>query len=318
NSLLEDTANRISPLVNKEDIYVVVGKNHAKLTDNLIGGMGVHILTEPIGRNTAAAIGLAAVHIARLDENAPMFVLPSDHFIADTDGFIKVLRAAAEAAKSGSIVTLGITPTRPETGYGYIESGKAEGEALSTPFFAVNRFVEKPDLETALKYLASGNYFWNSGIFIFTPKTILAEIERSLPNLYAGLHTIAKAIGKDSYDRVLESVYSDLESVSIDYGVMERAKAPINVFKADFGWSDVGSWQALYELRREEYDDQQNLLLADALAIDSKNNLVYSNKERLIALLGVEGLVIVDTPDGLLIADMNRSQDVKKFPEMLK
>ncbi len=329
-SMLEETVNRILPVIQEDNIYTVVGNLHAKLTNKILGETKSHVIVEPVGRNTAPCIGLAALYARRRDENAPMFVLPADHFIANQSEFIETLKSASEVSKQGAIVTLGITPTRPETGYGYIEiNSECDGLSPLSPSeeiklrqvaalqncFRVERFVEKPDAETALKYMTGGRHLWNSGIFIFTAKTILEEIEKCLPLLYAGLQEIDKSIGKGDEQNTIDKVYKGIESISIDYGVMEKTSAPIYVFKSDFGWSDVGSWQALYELRENEYDADKNLLLGDVRAIDSKNNLVYSNTKRLIALLGVEGLVITDTDDALLIADIKRSQDVKKFSE---
>jgi mannose-1-phosphate guanylyltransferase len=322
-SMLEETIARAERFAPLDHVGVVVGSLHAALTNQQIGAQPVKVLVEPFGRNTAACIGLAALHAKQWGGpsgglNEPLIILPADHFIADIEKFAATIQAAAETARNGSIVTLGIQPTRPETGYGYIHTGIAQGETKGLPYYQVERFVEKPNYETAVGYLTSGNYFWNSGIFIFTVRTILQEIETYMPQLYAGLLEIELAIGSPAYDTVVERVYGRLESVSIDYGVMEKTRQPIYVFKADFGWSDVGSWQALYELRTSEYDAQGNLLLGDALVSEAKNNLVFSSTDRKIALLGVEGLVVVDTPDAVMIAPLDRSQDVKVFPDMLK
>jgi mannose-1-phosphate guanylyltransferase len=175
--------------------------------------------------------------------------------------------------------------------------------------------VEKPDYQTALGYLSSGDYLWNSGVFVFTARTILGEIEACMPALHEGLMEIERAIDTPDYDAAVERVYGRIESVSIDYGVMEKTAKPIYVFKADFGWSDVGSWQALYELRRAECDGQGNLALGDSMIIDAKRNLVFSTTGRKVALLGVEDLVIVDTPDAVMVARLDRSQDVKRLAE---
>ncbi|HWP43429.1 MAG TPA: mannose-1-phosphate guanylyltransferase [Blastocatellia bacterium] len=317
-TLFEETIARVARVARSEHTYIVTNAAHADLARTLSGASVAELLAEPMGRNTAACIGLAALHINRRDGAAPIIALPSDHFVADADGFAEAVRAGAEVARSGAIVTLGITPTRPETGYGYIKMGAERGRVGNTPYYTVEKFVEKPNQQTALSYLAAKQYLWNSGIFIFTAKTILSEIEANLPSLAAGLREIERAINRPDYAAVVEAVYRELDSVSVDYGIMEKAKAPMCVLKAEFGWSDVGSWQALYDLRREDYDEQSNLLLGDALAVDSKRNLVYSTTDRLISLLGVEGLVIVDTPDALLIADMNRSQDVRLISERLR
>ncbi|HEY7544146.1 MAG TPA: mannose-1-phosphate guanylyltransferase [Blastocatellia bacterium] len=317
-TLFEETLDRIKTIVADERVFIVVNRLHEETTLRLVGQSNARVLVEPVGRNTAPCIGLAAIHIARADENSPIVVLPSDHFIADRERFALKLRAAGEAARRGAIVTLGIPPTRPETGYGYIERGDETEEVMGEAAFEAKKFVEKPDLETALAYLKSGHHLWNSGIFIFTAKTILAEIRAGLPDLYEGLEEIGEAVGSARYEATVERVYPQLKAVSIDYGVMEKTAASVRVLSGDFGWSDVGSWQALYELRGDKYDESENLLLSRATTIDAKRNLVYSTSDRAIALLGVEGLVVVDTPDALMVADMSRSQDVKKFPEMLK
>jgi mannose-1-phosphate guanylyltransferase len=317
-SMLVETIARAQQFAPLDHIGVVVGQVHAELTHQQIGDQPIKVLVEPFGRNTAACIGLAALHVKQQSLDEPIVILPADHFIADVASFAATIRAAAETARHGSIVTLGIQPTRPETGYGYIHSGAAAGQTNGQPYFRVQRFVEKPDFETAVEYLSSGEYFWNSGIFIFTARTILQEIERCMPALYAGLLELELALDTPAYNTVVERVYGRLESVSIDYGVMEKTQQPIYVFKADFGWSDVGSWQALYELRSSEYDAQQNLLIGSVLTHEAERNLVFSTTERKVALLGVEGLVVVDTPDAVMIAPLARSQDVKVFPEKLK
>ncbi len=317
-TMLEETIARLEKFVSHDRIYTVVGSVHREITSRLLAGTTIRTLIEPVGRNTAPCIGLAALQIGRLSLDQPMVVLPADHYIADVEGFTRTVQAAAEVARSGAIITLGIKPTRPETGYGYIQTAGQKGESLGLPYSAVERFVEKPDYPTALEYLKTGNYLWNSGIFIFTPRTILAEIEICLPGLYAGLKRIEEAIDGPDYDQRLREVYPQVPSISIDYGVMEKTAKPIYVFKADFGWSDVGSWQALYELRSDDYDDHGNLLLGEALTIDAGRNLVYSATGRRVALLGVEGLVVVDTEDALMVADIARSQDVKRFTELIR
>ncbi len=317
-TMLEETVARIRQFAQLNQTYVVVGRVHAELTAQILSGSPAKILVEPTGRNTAACIGLAALHVKRLDEGEPMVVLPADHFIADVESFARTIRSAAEAARQGAIITLGVKPDRPETGYGYIHTGGEQGKSLGQPYFEVRRFVEKPDYQTALGYLSSGDYLWNSGIFVFTARTILEEIRVCIPSLYDGLMEIGKAIGAANYQTVLDDVYPKLESISIDYGVMERTAKPIYVFKADFGWSDVGSWQALYELRRGECDAEGNLLLGDTMVVGAERNLVFSSADRKVALLGVEDLVVVDTPDVVMVARLNRSQDVKRFPELLK
>lgn len=309
-TMFEETLARVHSFTSYDRVYAVVGQMHAELVNTLLGASPVRILAEPRGRNTAACIGLAAVHVKRHSLDEPIVVLPADHFIADTERFADLINQAAGFARKGAIVTLGISPSRPETGYGYIELDEENPNSMK-------RFVEKPDSETAMRYLASGRHLWNSGIFIFTARTILGEIRACLPQLAEGLTQIESAIGSDKYESTVARVYDRIDPVSIDYGVMEKTTASVRVLRADFGWSDVGSWQALYELRAGEHDEADNLLLGRATAIDSAGNLVYSTGRR-VALLGVENLVVVETEDAVMVARLDRSQDVKVFPENLE
>jgi mannose-1-phosphate guanylyltransferase len=317
-TMLEETLARAEGFAPSGRISVVVGRVHADLTERVLSGKSVEILVEPRGRNTAACVGLAALHVRGVAEDEPMVVLPADHFIADVESFTRTIRAAADVARDGAIVTMGVAPNRPETGYGYIHIGAEGGKSSEHPYFRVRRFVEKPDYRTALGYLSSGDYLWNSGVFIFTARTIMQEIEVCMPELHEGLAEIERAIDTPDYDATVERVYDRIESVSIDYGVMEKTSKPIYVFRADFGWSDVGSWQALYELRRAECDEQGNLSLGDSTIIDAKRNLVFSGANRKVALLGVEDLVVVDTPDAVMVARLDRSQDVKRFADQYR
>jgi mannose-1-phosphate guanylyltransferase len=317
-TMFEETLERVRHFSSDAQIFTVVGAQHEELVRQSSTLNGEQILVEPCARNTAAAIGLAAIHVARIDPSLPMVVLPADHFIGDVPGFVETIRKAGEAARSGGIVTIGITPTRPETGYGYI---RIEGTLHDDPArenYRMDRFVEKPNRSTAIGYISDRRHLWNSGIFLFTPLTILAEIENHLPQLAKALQAVDSAIETAEYASVLAREYAVVEGISIDYGVMERTTTPVTVFKGDFGWSDVGSWQALYELRSGEYDSSGNLAIGDGQIIDSQNSLVYSMSDRLVALLGVEDIMVIDTPDALLVARLDRSQDVKSFPARLK
>lgn len=317
-TMFAETLERVHHFSGDHQVFTVVGAQHERLVRESSSLEREQILVEPCARNTAAAIGLAAIHLARIDPTLPMVVLPADHFIGDVPGFVNTIRKAGETARTGGIVTVGITPTRPETGYGYL---RIEGTLHDDPAresYRMDRFVEKPNRLTAIGYISDRRHLWNSGIFIFTPLTILAEIENHLPQLSRALQTIDAAIGTADYARVLEREYVGFEGISIDYGVMERTTTPVTVFKGDFGWSDVGSWQALYELRSEERDASGNLVIGDGQIIDAQNSLVYSISDRLVALLGVEDLMVIDTPDALLVARLDRSQDVKSFPTKLK
>jgi mannose-1-phosphate guanylyltransferase len=310
-TMLEETLERISSVVPADRSWVVVGRQHEAVTRYLLDGKGTHVLIEPFGRNTAACVGLAAIELRRRDPEALLIVLPADHYIADVARFCRLLECAAEVARRGSIVTLGVVPTRPETGYGYLETGTGlAGEVEGVPYAPLERFVEKPDPETALSYLVAGNFLWNSGIFLFTAETILAEMALHLPELAAGLARI-EAEGEG----VLEEVYAGLPSISIDHGIMEKTARPCHVFRLEVGWSDVGSWEALYELRSGEGDSAGNLLIGEGrlLVEEAAGNLVQAGAGRTVALLGVEGLAIVETDDVLLVADRRRSQEVKRF-----
>ncbi|MCW5968771.1 MAG: NTP transferase domain-containing protein [Blastocatellales bacterium] len=309
-TMFEDTVARVRRFTSCDRVYAVVGRMHAELVNTLLGENPVQVLTEPRGRNTAACIGLAALHVKLRSLDDPIVVLPADHFIADAERFAGLINEAGEFARNGDIVTLGVSPSRPETGYGYIELDEENPDFMK-------RFVEKPDSQTAMRYIAGGRHLWNSGIFIFTAGTILGEIRACLPQLAEGLTEIESAIGSDEYESAVARVYDRIDPVSIDYGVMEKTTASVRVLRADFGWSDVGSWQALYELRAGECDEAGNLLLGRATAIDSHGNLVYSTGRR-VALLGVENLVVVETEDAVMVTRLDRSQDVKIFPENLE
>jgi len=318
-TMLEETLDRASKLVESSGTtYVVVNRLHEQLTRELPEGKDCNVLVEPVGRNTAACIGLAAMHISRIGPDEPILVLPSDHYIGKPDEFAAVLRAAGEAARGGAIATIGATPSRPETGYGYIELGDEIKSDFGRAGFKVTRFVEKPDVETAGRYVSSGRYLWNCGVFGFTTRTMLSEIKACKPDLYAGLERIGSAIGTADYEKVLEQVYPELESISIDYAVIEKTRVPLIVFPGDFGWSDVGSWRSVYELGSETYDESRNRITGEGVAVEANGNLVHSGSGRLVALLGVDGLVVIDTPDALLVTRLEKSQDVKVLPELLK
>jgi mannose-1-phosphate guanylyltransferase len=247
-----------------------------------------------------------------------MVVLPADHFIAEEETFRKILSIGCKLAQEGDIITLGIVPTRPETGYGYLERGEVKKEIEGVTAYTIKRFVEKPDQKTALEYLNSGEYFWNGGIFMFTPKTILEEIKLHLPSVYAGLQKIEEAMGTSRYQKVLLSVYQHLPSLSIDYGVMEKTKRPVLTLPGDFGWSDVGSWESVYDLRKEERDKEKNLTQGDVILINTKSSFVFSQAGRVVVGFGIKDLLIVDTQDVVLVGNLKKSQDIKKIIEELK
>lgn len=310
--LIVDTALRLPPLARIQDSYVVCGKVHAPAVKKLLPKLPRgHILVEPVARNTAPAIGLAAAVIAKSDPGGILVVLPSDHHVGDVPGFREALETAAKYAQDGALVTLGITPSRPETGYGYIHLGQPLGAG---PGRRVKAFVEKPNVEKAKAYLAGGQHAWNAGIFLFRADAILAEIRRHMPELARGLDALAPHVGKKSFEKELAKIFPRLPSISIDYGVMEKAQN-IVVVPAEFGWSDVGSFAALPEVRAA--DAAGNVTAGQALAIDSSGCVILADKQRPVAVIGMSDVVVVDAGDAILVCPRDRAQDVRKAVDEL-
>ena len=316
--MVVETCNRLSPLVRDEEMLLVLGAEHLEEATDLFSDRDVHILAEPVGRNTAPCIGLGAIYARHLGYNGPVAFLPADHFIGNPAGFLEDLRAAGEIAEKGGIVTLGIVPNRPETGYGYIRRGQDPVDAGERMAYGVSEFVEKPDLEKARHYLISGEYYWNGGIFVARPETILKETEKQLPDLYKGLERLTGALGTDRFEAELKDVYGELRGISFDFGIMENTEEDVYVVPSECGWSDVGSWLSLYELRKSEQDTAQNLSDGETLLVECENSFVSGRGGRLVACLGFKDALIVDTPDALLVADLNRSQDIRKIVDRLK
>ena len=274
-----------------------------------------NILVEPVGRNTAACIGFAAEMLARRDPESIMAVLPADHAISDVDGFVKTIREAVEVAgATGALVTLGIRPSGPETGYGYIHTGTSLKHANGLEAFRVERFVEKPDLQKAREYVARDDYYWNSGMFIWCVSSIRAAIERHLPELHKGLVSVGEALAEGKPD-VIERIYPTLESISIDYGVMEKASEVVMI-PASFSWSDVGAWDALDGVF--EGDPEGNVVRAPHfVGIDTRRCILYSS-DRLLTTIGLEDMIVVDAGDAVLVCPKERAQDVKALVESLE
>jgi len=316
-TMLQRTVERVLPLKPKR-IIIITNTLQAMETEHQVAGyQGAHIdvIAEPVGRNTAPAIGLAATIIAAHDPNGVMVVLPADHFIRDEVALRETLVFASHGARNGYLVTLGIVPTRPETGYGYIE---AEIELRGEGPYPVRRFIEKPPVEDAVRYLEDGNFFWNSGMFLWRADTILAEIGCHLPALANSLGSIAFNDDVWSFSDLnsqIEAVYGNLENISIDYAVMERSSKVLLV-PVEMGWSDVGSWSALPEVVAPDIAGMICINAAEHVSIDSSDCLIYTDN-KVVATVGVHGLVIVSTPDALLVCDRERAQDVKKVVEEL-
>jgi mannose-1-phosphate guanylyltransferase len=306
--LLAATVRRIRPIVPPERVYIATGTHLAAETARCVPEVPLaQILAEPAPRNTAPCIGWATDVIGARDPEALVMVLPSDHFIGDEGRFRAALARALDAVQGDTIATVGIAPTRPESGFGYVELG----EPIGPETFRVARFVEKPDLARARAFFASGSHLWNAGMFFFRARAMQAAIAEHLPDLARGLARIA------ADPSALGAVFPGLESISIDHGVMEKARH-VSVVRGDFGWNDVGSWQSAWELA--EKDEHGNAMPASALAVEARNNLVrdFSGKSKAIAIVGVNDLVVVDTGDALLVLPRERAQDVRAVVDALK
>jgi mannose-1-phosphate guanylyltransferase len=310
-SLLADTLVRVRPLVPVRQVWVVTAAGHAAAVRRESKGVARgHVLVEPEGRNTAAAIALAALHLAAESPDAVMAVLPADHVVGDEDAFRATLAAAMDvAATSDRLVTIGVPPAYPETGYGYIQLGERLAVAAGE-VHAVARFLEKPDRDRAAALIAGGDVLWNAGMFAWRVECILAELRRHLPDLVRALETALRR----GTAAALARAYRGLPSVSIDTGVLERAER-VAVVRATFPWSDVGSWAAVADLWRD--GDGPNAVRGTAIVVDSDGCVVDAGS-RLVALIGVKNLVVVDTPDALLVCPTERAQDVRLVVDELR
>lgn len=309
-TLLRATAERAWSLMPPERTLVVTSEQLGDLVAEELPELpGENILCEPVGRNTAPCVGWAAVHVLRRNPEALMAVLPADHYVGNPEEYIRTLERCLDAAGHGDLVTIGIRPSRPETGYGYVEVGPE----LSPGVHRARRFVEKPNRQRAEQFVVSGNFLWNSGMFFFKAGRILDAIKQHLPGLGTQLGAYLDASVEQERDLV-RATYPELPSISIDHGVMEKVDG-VSVVPGDFNWSDLGSWSSVWELA--ERDDQDNALPEGAIAIDSDGNYARTKDGKLIAVLGISGLVIVDTEDALMIAPRERAQDVRDIVQQL-
>ncbi len=315
-TMIQNTIDRLRPLVPDEKIFVVATESQKdELKRQLPILLKKNILIEPKGKNTAACIGLAALFMERIDPEAVMAVFPADHLIASPEAFIKTLKVGAKvAAENESIVTLGIQPTYPATGYGYIQFNEELGKKDGVALLKVKTFAEKPNLATAESFVSSGDFLWNSGIFIWKVKTILHEIEEYLPHLYDGLMEIREALGTTQQDETIHRVYCQIKSISIDYGVMEHAKNVI-VLKGKFDWQDLGSWNEVYKYFSK--DENENVLIGDHLIKDSRGSYIDA-PNKCVAMIGMDNMIVVDTDDAILICPRERAQEVQELVEMAK
>lgn len=313
NTMIQNTVDRLSKLIDDENIFVITNKIQKSLiADQLKNIPEKNIIAEPFGKNTAACIGLASVIIESIDKDAVTVTLPSDHLISPKSVFHKTIKIAAKyACENGGLVTIGIPPTRPETGYGYIQTDES---SIEKDIYKVKTFAEKPNIGTAKRFLKSGDFLWNSGIFIWSIDSILGEIKKFMPDLDDGLASIRKHIGKTNFDSHLSRVYGQLKSLSIDYGIMEKSKN-VYVIRGEFNWSDVGSWEEVYNLSRK--DENGNVIKGDSYVEGSYDNFI-KNDDKFTAVIGVENLIVINTDDALLICDRHNSQKVKHVVDFLR
>ncbi|MGI8648629.1 MAG: mannose-1-phosphate guanylyltransferase [Acidimicrobiales bacterium] len=317
-SLLQSTLDRLQPLAPPERTLVVTGARHASAVARQLPELdAANIIIEPSPRDSAAAIGLAAAIIAERDPEAIMGSFAADHHIADPTGFVAAVRDAACVAADGYLATVGLTPTRPETGYGYLKLGQKLETGIG---FAVNEFAEKPTEQRAEKYFASGEYLWNASMFVWRVAAMLAELERQQPQLYAGLRHIAADWETPRRDDTFSQVWPTLPATAIDYAIMEDAAARgrVATVPADIGWHDIGDWNAVGEIAKQ--DEYGNAVLGDSAlvrAIDAQRCVVATFTNRTVALVGLDDVVVVDTPDAVLICSRERSQDVKQVVSQL-
>ncbi|MDP3042500.1 MAG: mannose-1-phosphate guanylyltransferase/mannose-6-phosphate isomerase [Candidatus Omnitrophota bacterium] len=305
-SLLQATIQRLKGVVDPARTYIITNKIYFYEVKAQIAKFRIpdkNIILEPLGKNTAPAVGLCAKLISRLDKEAVLLVLPSDHYIKNVENFKKTIKKAIACARKDFLVTIGIKPSAPSTGYGYIKAGYRENG-----HFVVDKFLEKPDLNKAKKYFKDKQFFWNSGMFIWKASVFLEEVKKYLPGLYANLQLINSVVD-------IAGVWPRIEAISVDYGIMEHSKR-IALIPSDFYWTDLGSWEALSEIFPK--DRMGNIASGDTLNLDSQGVCVFSRGNRLVSTIGIKNTVIADTPDALLVCNRKRTQDVKKLVDLMK
>lgn len=315
-SLIQSTVDRFRSIIPWENIYIVAKKSQQKKIEKHAPKMpSENFIFEPIGKNTAPCIGLAAIFIQKKNPNGVMIVSPADHIVKKKARFNQSIMSAIQLAKKkNGLVTIGIFPDRPATGYGYIQiNGRIDSFDPATAY-KVKTFAEKPNLATAQRFIKSGDFYWNSGLFIFKVSILLKALKECLPDLYDGLMEIKRYIGKSQYDHVLNKVYQQIQSVSIDYGVMERIRN-VYLIKGEFIWNDLGNWEQVYRLSSKNKDN--NVVSGDVVLIDTKNSYVSTSKG-VVAVIGCEDVVIVQERGATLVCKRDRVEDVKSVVNRLK
>lgn len=320
-SLFQMAVDRLLPLIPAERILVVTVEDQAlQLREQTPEIPMRNFILEPLPRGTASVVGIAASILNEQDPDSVMAVVTADHYIGNVERFRDILTSAYEVAINGDLVTLGITPTYASTGYGYIHQGEQIGEYNNYPVHIVREFKEKPSQDVAQAYLESGDYAWNSGMFVWKTDRILNEINKQMPDLYSGLDRIRSRIGESDYDDILLDVWNGLVAETIDYGVMENAEGVRVIPAGDIEWFDIGSWDRFFDLMTT--DDKGNLIIGDeCILLDTKGTLIYQQEElageRLIAVLGMEDMIIVETEDVILVCPRQRAEEVRSLVQML-
>lgn len=310
-SLIQATISRFTSFIPEENTYIVSNKGQQQVLEEQTARLPKeNLIYEPVGKNTLPAIGLAAMFIARKDQEGLMVVSPADHVISNDELFQEsILSAAKIAEEKRGIVTIGITPNAPATGYGYIEIADEVKIGQPIKSFAVNRFVEKPNLETAKSYIASGKFFWNAGIFVFKVSVFVDAIRKYAPNLYADLLKIAEAIDSETYEEVLDRIYNQVDSISIDYGIMEKADN-VYLVQGDFVWNDLGSWEEVYKYDPQK-DENQNTSSGETIFVSARNSYV-SAPDSLVAVVGLDDVIVVQEGDTILVCKRSQAEEIKQ------
>ncbi len=312
-SLLQDTVDRIAEIIPLERIFAVAPPQHRELIHEQLPELRAdHVVVEPYPRGNAAAIGIAMAALHAFDPEAVVAVLPSDHVVERRSKFREVLIAATAAAEAGNLVTLGVEPESPDTGFGYIEAGDRLDLRTPVPVHAVRHFIEKPKRDAAEKMIAEGGHYWNAGMFVWRVSEIVRAFEEHLPRTAKALHALADAVGTARYEGVLAEVWEETDRTTIDYGILEKAKN-VAVVPADIGWHDVGSWGRLAAIVQRS----DNWSSDGHVAIGAGDNYAWA-PGKMVALVGVEGLIIVDTPDALLVASKEHAEEVKDVVDHLR
>jgi mannose-1-phosphate guanylyltransferase len=318
-TMLRETVSRLEPIFALRDFWVVTNVEQATAVRKQLPGVpAAHILAEPVGRNTTAAIALAAIHLLHDHKDALMTVLPSDSYVADAEQYRRLVRAALDLARApGNLIVFGVPPTRPETGYGYIEAGANAARVRGISALAVRRFTEKPALPLARRYVASGKYYWNAGIFFWRVSTFVECLRSFLPATHTALMRLADTIGTRSYAAALRRIYPTLANISVDYAIMEPAAraASVSVIPAKVGWSDIGSWSAVYDLLAAQRG--ANVCAGSSFTLDASGNFFWA-PGKFVAAVGVQDLVLVETDDAILVCPRERAQDVGQIVKWLE